>query len=232
MNKTLTKTFVWNNKRAEDMNIKTISLPDIKLSTERKNETVIPGRDGFLTELDGYDGDTKQVTADYIGTREGALKVAQWLKGEGEIVFGDLPDRYYQARINNMIPISQILANEKYTFPIEFRCQPYGYLLDGKEEITITSGTVLNHNKADTESLPIITINGTGPCTFAINNRTFNISEIGGSITINSLMKLVYNDKGDKMTGRFPYLDIGENTITFSGTNINSVSLIPNWRCY
>ena len=87
------KTFVRNNKMAEDMNIKTISLPDIKLSTERKTETVIPGRDGFLTELDGYDGDTKQVTADYIGTREGALKVAQWLKGEGEVVFGNLPDR-------------------------------------------------------------------------------------------------------------------------------------------
>ena len=45
------KTFVWNNKRAEDMNIKTISLPDIKLSSERKTETVIPGRDGFLTDL-------------------------------------------------------------------------------------------------------------------------------------------------------------------------------------
>ena len=224
------KTFVWNNKRAEDMNIKTISIPDIKLSSERKTETVIPGRDGFLTELDGYDGDTKQVTTDYKG--DNPLKIAQWLKGNGEVVFGNLPDRYYQARINNMIPISQILENEMYTFPIEFRCQPYGYLLDGKEELTITSGTVLNHNKADTESLPIITINGTGPCVFTINSRTFNISEIGGSITINSLMKLVYNNKGDKMTGKFPYLDTNENTITFTGPNINSVSIIPNWRCY
>ena len=224
------KTFVWNNKRAEDMNIKTISLPDIKLSTERKTETVIPGRDGFLTELDGYDGDTKQVTADYKGNNP--LKIAQWLKGEGEVVFGNLPDRYYQARINNMIPISQIIENEMYTFPIEFRCQPYGYLLDGKEEITITSGTILNHNKADTESLPIITINGTGPCAFTINSRTFNITEIGGSITINSLMKLVYNDKGDKMTGKFPYLDISENLITFTGTGITSVNIVQQWRCY
>ena len=226
------KTWIWNNKKAEDMDIKTISLPDIKLSDERKTETTIPGRDGFLTELDGYDGDTKEVKADFIGTREKALRVAQWLKGEGEVVFGNIPDRYYKARINNMIPISQIIENQMYTFPIEFRCQPYGYLLDGKEEITITSGTILNHNKADTESLPIITINGTGPCTFTINNRTFNISEIGGSITINSLMKLVYNDKGDKMTGKFPYLDIGENLITFTGTAITSVNIVPNWRCY
>lgn len=223
------KTFVWNNKRAEDIGLKIISLPPIKLSDERKTETTIPGRDGFLTELDGYDGDTKQVNADYKGNNP--LKIAQWLKGEGEVVFGNLPDRYYQARINNMIPISQILENQMYTFPIEFRCQPYGYLLDGKEELTITNGTILNHSKADAESLPIITINGTGSCSFTINNRTFTISEIGGSITINSLMKLVYNDKGDKMTGKFPYLDVGENIINYTGSGITSVAMIPLWRC-
>lgn len=224
------KTWIWNNKRAEDMDIKTISLPDIKLSDERKTETTIPGRDGFLTELDGYDGDTKEVKADFIGTREKALRVAQWLKGEGEVVFGNIPDRYYKARINNMIPISQIIENQMYTFPIEFRCQPFGYLLDGKKTLTITNGTVLNHSKATTESLPVITLYGTGLCAFTINSRTFNITEIGTSITIDSLMKLVYNDKGDKMEGKFPYLDIGENTITWTGTNVTAVEIQTNWR--
>jgi len=225
------KTWTWNNKRAEDMDIKTISLPPIKLAEERKTETVIQGRDGVLTELDGYDADTKQIECDYTGDKTKALRIARWLKGEGEVIFSNMPDRYYKARINNMIPISQIIENQKYTFPVEFRCQPFGYLLDGKEERIISSGAILNHNKADIESLPTITLNGTGSCSFTINSRTFNISEIGGSITINSLMKLVYNDKGDKMVGKFPYLDIGENTITFSGSNITSCILIPNWRC-
>ena len=80
--------------------------------------------------------------------------------------------------------------------------------------------------------MPIVTINGNGACSFTINSRTFNITEIGGSITINSLIKLVYNNKGDKMTGKFPYLDIGENVINFEGANINSVSIVSNWRCY
>lgn len=223
------KTLIWNNKKAEDMGLKIISLPDIKLSEERKTEIVIPGRDGFLTELDGYDGDTKQVVADYRGNNP--LKIAQWLKGEGEVVFGNFPNRYYKARINNMIPISQIIENQMYNFPIEFRCQPFGYLDDGKEELIITSGTILNNNKSDIESLPVITINGNGTCVFTINSRTFNISEIGGSIMIDSFMKLVYHDKGDKMTGKFPYLDVGENLITFTGTGITSVIITPNWRC-
>lgn len=221
-------TFIWNGRKAENEGVKTISLPDIKASTERKTETTIPGRDGVLTELDGYDADTKQIVADYEGNNP--FRLTQWLKGDGEIIFGNLPDRYYKARVNNMIPISQIIENQMYAFPIELRCQPYGYLLEGKEEISITNGTTLNHNKATTESLPIITIKGTGACTFTINSRSFNITELGGSITVDSLMRLVYNDKGDNMEGKFPYLDIGRNVINFTGAGITSVVLKPNWR--
>ena len=222
------KTLVWNNRKAEDEGLKVISLPPIKLSTPRITETTIQGRDGFLTEQDGYDGDTKPVEVDYKGNNP--LRVANWLKGSGEVIFGDIPDRYYKAMINNMIPISKIIENEMYTFPIEFRCQPFAYLLEGKEVLTLTTGTTLNNNKATHTSKPTISIYGSGACTFTINNRTFNITEIGGSITINSDMMEVLNGKGDKMVGKFPYLDIGENVITWTGAGVSSVLIQPNWR--
>lgn len=224
------KTLVWKGRKAEDEGLKIISLPPIQLSQERINERTVPDRDGFLTEFEGYDGDTKSVEVDYKGNNP--LRIANWLKGEGEVIFGNLPDRFYKARINNKIPIETIIENEMYNFPIEFRCQPFGYLLDGKEPITLTGATTLNHNKATYKSLPIITIYGTGACTFNINSRTFNITSItGGSITIDSFLELVYNDKGDKMTGLFPYLDIGENQISWTGTGVTKVLIQPNWRC-
>ena len=224
------KTLVWNNKKAEDMGLKIISLPPIQLSNQRVNETPLNGRDGFLTELDGYDGDTKQVIADLKGIVD-PLKVLNWLQGSGEVIFGNMDDRYYKARINNIVPLSQVIEKQLYNCPIEFRCQPFGYLLDGKEEITLTTGTTLNHNKATYKSLPTITIYGTGSCTFTINSRTFNISEIGTSIRIISDIEQVANDKGDKMTGLFPYLDVGENIVSFTGSGITKVEIIPNWRC-
>lgn len=223
------KTLVWKNKKAEDQGIKIISLPPIKLSTPRITEPEVVGRDGCLTEQDGYQADTKSVVVDYRGNN--AYKIAMWLNGEGEVIFGNLPDRYYKARINNMVPIEQIIENQMYTFPIEFRCQPFGYLLEGKEPKTLTGATVLNNNKATHESLPIITIYGTGPCTVTINNRTFGITDIGTSITIDSFLELVYNDKGDKMTGLFPCLDVGENYISFTGAGVTKIEIIPNWRC-
>jgi phage-related protein len=222
------KTLIWNNKRSEDMGLKIISLPPIQLSTENINEIEIEGRDGTLTEFDGYTSDTKQVEADYRGSN--TLAIPQWLKGKGEVIFGNVPDRYYKARINNVVPLEQIIENQMYNFTIQFRCQPFGYLLDGKETLTITNGSVLNHNKATYKSLPIITIYGTGSCTFAINGRSFTISEIGTSITIDSDIQDCYNEKGDKMSGYFPYLDVGENTISWIGAGVTKVEITPNWR--
>ena len=49
-------------------------------------------------------------------------------------------------------------------------------------------------------------------------------------VAMNSIpQQEVANGKGDKMVGLFPYLDIGENNISFTG-NITRVELIPNWR--
>lgn len=221
------KTLIWNGTKAENMGVKIISLPTIQLSTERITEQEVAGRDGSLTDFDGYSPDTKAVLCDFRGAN--TQKLLGWLKGKGEVIFGNMPDRYYKARINNVVPLDQVIENELYTCPIQFRCQPFGYLLDGKDVLTLTAGTVLNNSKATHISLPLITIYGSGGCSVTINSRTFNITEIGGSITIDSDIKLVLNGKGIYMEGYFPYLDIGENQITWSG-NINHIDLKPNWR--
>lgn len=219
--------FKWNNKVSDNEDIKVISLPPITQTTERVNEINIDGMDGHLTELNGYEGETKTIEADYFGSNPS--KLYNWLKGSGEVIFGNQADRYYKARISNKIPFSEYIKNQIYTFLIEFRCQPFGYLLEGKEPIELTTSTTLNNNKATHISLPVITIYGTGACSFTINNRTFNITEIGTSITIDSEIEEVYNGKGRQMIGDFPYLDVGENVISFTG-NVTKISIVPNWR--
>lgn len=222
------KTLVWNNKTAEAKGLKIVSLPPIKLSDERIQEKEIDGRDGNLTEKKGFQAETKTVVCDYKGKEP--YRLLEWLQGEGEVTFGDLPDRYYKARINNAIPIEQILYNQMSTFTVQFRCQPFGYLLDGKNTLELTNGTTLKHNKASYYSLPTITIVGSGACSFTINNRTFNIkSGFDGSITIDSYLQEVTSGNGELMTGDFPYLDVGENVISWTG-NIASALLQPNWR--
>jgi len=221
------KPLIWNNIKAKDMGVNVISLPPIQLSTERVEEKEVEGRDGTLTETDGYTADTKPVECDFRGAD--TQRILQWLKGNGEVIFGNIDDRYYKARINNVVPLDQVIENQIYDFPIQFRCQPFGYLLEGKNTKILTTGTTLKHNKCTYKSLPLITIYGTGACTVTINGRAFNITEIGGSITIDSDIELVLNGKGGYMEGLFPYLEPGENKISFTGT-ITKFEIEPHWR--
>lgn len=223
------KILVFNNKNNLSMGLKVVSLPSIQDSTKSTNNLDIEGRDGTLTEFNKYTSDIKQVECDFRGSDTD--KVIKWLRGKGKVIFGNRSDRFYDAEILNPVPLNQVIENKLYNFIVQFDCQPFGYLLDGQEIRTITSGTILNHNKADYISKPLITIYGAGSCTFTINSRSFTITEIGTSITIDSSIESCYNGKDNMINGKYPYLDIGENTISWTGTGVTKVEIKPNWRC-
>ncbi|MZK53658.1 phage tail protein [Clostridium beijerinckii] len=223
------KILVFNNKNNLQMGLKVVKLPEIQDSTKSINNIDIEGRDGGLTEFNKYIKDTKQVECDFRGSNPD--KIIRWLRGKGPVIFGNRPDRFYDAEINNSVPLSQVIENKLYNFIVQFDCQPFGYLLDGQEIITLTNGTTLLHSKADYKSLPLITIYGTGSCTFNINGRTFTITEIGTSITIDSDIEGCYNGKDNMINGKYPYLDIGENVISWTGTGVTKVDVMPRWRC-
>ena len=223
------KTLIWKGKTAEQMGLKIISLPPIQASTERIDEQEVEGRDGTLTYFNGYTSDETEVEADYIGNKP--LDIIDWLQGKGEVIFGNIPDRYYKARINNIVPLDQVIKNQLYNFPIKFKCQPFSYLFSGKNTISITnSGTIIN-NPGTYKSLPIITAYGIGQGSLIINGATYTLTNIEGSITIDSEIQEVLNGKGDNLEcNSFIELAIGENIITFSG-GITKVEIVPRWRC-
>lgn len=220
--------FIWNGIKSDNMDLITEKLPPISISIPKSEDIEIEGMDGYLTQLGGYEGDTKEVDAHYVGNNP--QKFLNWLTGSGEVIFSNLSDRYYKAIINNKIPLEQLVANKLYYFPIMFKCQPFGYLLEGKETIELIAPTTIYNGKSTHISKPIVSIYGTGSCTFNINNEAFYIVEIGTSITIDSDIQEVYNGKGRQMTGDFPILAVGENTISWTGTGITKVEIIPNWR--
>lgn len=206
-------------------------LPPISSPDEKITPIKIPGMDGARLQSDGFEMLDKRVVGHYEGDSPDEL--IQWLRGAGKVVFGNIPDRYYKAYIANKIPLEQVIRNKLYYFPIIFSCQPFGYLIEGDNVLTLSRGTTLYNGKSTQISYPTITIKGTGYTTFFINNRKFNVTEIGGEITIISdpLKQLVLNGKGDCMEGDFPYLDVGENNVSWNG-NVTSVDITPYWRTF
>lgn len=222
-------SLIWNGKAAEQMGLKVISLPPIQLSTERIDEKEVEGREGTLTFVNGYTSDEKTVECDYRGNNP--LKIADWLQGSGKVIFGNMEDRYYKARINNVVPISQVLENYLYNFQVKFKCQPFGYLLEGEYPIEITkSGTVLCNVKSTYKSLPLITVYGTGVGVLIVNGIHYTITNINGQISLDCDIQEVLDDKGQYFeSDDFPELIIGENTISWSG-GITKAVIIPRWR--
>ena len=220
---------IWNGITAEQMGLKIISLPSIQLSTERVEEKEVEGRDGTLTITNGYTSDEKVVECDYRG--DNPIKVANWLQGSGKVIFGNMEDRYYKARINNVVPISQVLENYLYNFQVKFKCQPFGYLFEGEYPIEVTkSGTTL-YNPGTYKSLPLATIYGTGAGVLIVNGISYSVTNIGNSIVLDCELQEVLNNKGQYFeSDDFPELKTGENIISWSG-GITKVTIVPRWRC-
>lgn len=223
------RTLVVNGIDLEEEGVKVIKLPPIQLSTKKVEKKEVDGRDGNLTEENGYTNDTKNVEADYNG--DNPLRLLSILNNSKEVIFGNLPDRYYKCRLDNQIPIEQVIENQLYNFLISFDCKPFGYLIEGNNSLELTESTVLYNGKATYKSLPLITVYGNGTCTLIINDISYLITEIGTSISIDSEIEEVLNDKGEYFEANsFPELIVGENTISWIGPGVTKVEIIPRWR--
>lgn len=228
--------FKFNNHHSKnDLNIELLEKPKILLSSLRTEFTDNVGRDGFLSYSDGsYEGfehtlkcflnkDSLDLDEVFTVLQNGAC---------GELILSTRPDRYHKAVISNKISIDQFIENECLEFPLSFRCQPFSYLLSGKETLQVTNGTTIT-NLGKLPAKPIIKITGTGSLVFSIGQTSFKFDSIGGGeITIDTELQECTMNGADYtyyMEGDFPIIPTGESTVSMNGSA--NVIIQPNWIC-
>lgn len=222
--------FIWKNIKSDDMDIIVESMPSIDLPVEKIEEVNVEGMSGFYTINTGaYEGTTKMITVHYTGDKYDEL--AEWLSGSGELILGNLKDRYYKAYISNSIPLDVILEAKLAKFPIKFRCQPFGYSLNN-DLITLKITNTIINNSYTHFSEPVIKVYGNGDINLFINGKQISLKLVEEYITINSTLKDCYKDLdklNNKMIGEYPILLPGKNTISWTGS-VNKIEITPNWR--
>ena len=224
-------SFIYNNKDSyEDFGIIINVKPPSVVPENNIDEYELPGRDGNLT----IDYKTRK---SYILPLECTImdksrieEVKTWLMNTAsDLIFSWDPDYKYQARIINKIDISQSLKTFG-EFPLMFKVQPYKLSI-GEELITLeNAGTI--YNGTGNTSLPIIEVFGTGAITLTINGLSVILTNVVDYVTINSDLQDAYKDtllKNNNMSGEFPTLEVGNNTISWTGT-VTKVEITPNWR--
>jgi phage-related protein len=236
---------IWNginSKTVEGLVIQ--ELPPITKPQVRTQAIEIDGKDGdFVDEL-GFKSYEKKLKIGLFGTFD-INQVAKYFTGSGQIIFSNESDKYYIATIYEQVDFERLTAFREAI--VKFYCQPFKYLVDEpivdvvvdavieeQTEISVTNVSVTNQDLET--SKPIMTLKGSGIIEISINDLAQFQYDFGNDteVTIDSELEDAYlgtasNLKNRQMTGQFPILNPGENTISWTGT-LTEIKIKPNSR--
>lgn len=98
--------------------------------------------------------------------------------------------------------------------------------------ITLTASGTFIDNPGSISAEPVITVYGSGEITLMIGMTICDLTDVSGSITLNSALMEAYSgvtSQNDRMSGDFPVLLPGRNAVSWVG-NVTRVVIEPNWR--
>ena len=226
---------IWKNKSSREIEGLIITnTPPITKPKMRVDKIEIDGRDGDIIEKVGYESYDKNVG---IGlTRNYDInEVIKYFTGDGELTLSDEPDKVYIASIFDDVDYDRLLQIRKAT--VKFHVQPFKYLKDeSKVSLNVTTQTSVEvENKGLEVSKPIILLEGSGTVEIAVNGvNIFKYTFPSGEsrVTIDSLKEEAYFEgvyKNRNMLGEFPKLQVGNNTISWTGT-LTKIEIEPKSR--
>lgn len=186
----------------------------------------IPGRNGDLLIDEGvYDNYIKSYTLYWLPSTSDKT-VSEWLYQSGYVSFvdSDIPGYHRMAQVYG--PIDPVNHRGCYTEAVvSFNFKPQWFLDSGDTIITLTSASSIT-NPTKEVSRPLITVYGTGNGILKINGENITLTSISPNITIDS--ELMEASSNGKMSGDFPVLKPGVNSIDWSG-GITKVDVQPRW---
>lgn len=196
-----------------------IMKPPYKYEVEKIN-----GRSGGKIREYGYDVYEKQMEI-FLDNPDRIDDVISYLSGSGELITSDEKDKYYIASVLEQVDYNRLAMYR--TAKVVFLVQPFKYARN--EEYTQSLEV---YNQGNYMSEPIINITGNGQVNLSINGEKKCTLNISGSITLDSQNEIAYNGtiiQNRRMTGDFPILRPGLNTITYTG-NVTKVETLVRSR--
>ena len=114
---------------------------------------------------------------------------------------------------------------------LSFTCRPERFYKDGENEITVSNGDKI-FNVTRFASKPLIHIEGTGTVTVSIAGTTITAKDLVDYINIDcdrmDAYRLTSENRNDKISGTFPTIVPGQNTIGITGS-VTKVTIVPRY---
>ena len=227
---------IFNNKSSADCRIQVAHPPGYAYPERDYTITHIPGRNGDIIQDNGcYKNVERTYEVSFDVPNEDfatyANAVSAWL--HSTTGYARLEDsyepNYYRMATYQESNIFENLYNQAGTATIVFECKPQRFLKTGDNIITIQNSLTIM-NPTGFEAYPLFKVTGTSGV-LTVNGNSITFSSIDGFVMLDCELQDAYKEninKNSTISGTFPVLKTGSNTISWTG-NISSVTMKPRW---
>ncbi|EEM92399.1 hypothetical protein bthur0013_62100 [Bacillus thuringiensis IBL 200] len=219
-----------DNELASSYGLGLVGRPVIPTAKQKVEHIEIPGRHGSLTKKGAYENVPFKVKFNMLereNIKPFIRRAKPWLL-QGKTLFFTDDDVHRKIKHVEMGDITTEIE-EHGEFEVDFTLDPFEYTEDVNLKLT-KPGVI--YNPGTIESDPKFWIVGNGTFRITINDVSFQIKDVNGSVVIDSEILEAYTDTismNHKMVGQFPIFNIGENKIEWSG-EIQFMEIQPRWR--
>lgn len=233
-------SFAGRKNTDADLDVRMISMPTRPHPARKGKLTDVPGVNGKLFQ-DEKAYDRILVTVRVVAPDNDNIdNVNAWLDGEGNLIFGDEPERAYHARITKEFSRSNRMPRLRgQEFTITFDCEPFRYNANAAiDSERYYSGETIT-NPGTVASAPLLLVNGNGDGTLMIGSNTLIFNDLKYYVYVDCESKIAYtggSSATDPMmlatqhvTGEWPEIQPGDSQVSFTG-GITSVIITPRWR--
>lgn len=216
---------IYNGQSSKDFKIRIYNDLSHELSSRDIDTEVVPGRDGVLLvdnkRLKPVERAFPLKLIDDVFDK--TTEISEWLgaKGWHELEFSWDEGFVYKATVINTISIKEVLKHFG-RLQVVFLMHPIKYFKDNAKITLIKGQTVVN--RGNVEAQPLIELIGNGNTTITINGRNMVLEDVQTNIILDMQNKMVYSGNlsaWDKVireeNTELPYLDIGNNIISWTG---------------
>lgn len=227
---------IFNNKSSADCRIQVAHPPGYAYPERDYTITHIPGRNGDIIQDNGcYKNVERTYEVSFDAPDEDfttyANAVSAWL--HSTTGYARLEDsyepNYYRMATYQESNIFENLYNQAGTATIVFECKPQRFLKTGDNTITIQNSLTIM-NPTGFEAYPLFKVTGTSGV-LTVNGNSITFSSIDDFVMLDCELQDAYKEttnKNSTVSGTFPVLKPGSNTISWTG-NISSVTMKPRW---
>jgi predicted phage tail component-like protein len=226
---------IWKNINSDTIRgLIVTELPPITKPKMKTDITEVDGRDGDIIDELGYQSYTKTIKIG-LSRNYDVDAIMKYFTGAGELITSDEPDKIYNSTIIDKIDYEKLIRFKKAN--VKFYTQPFKYLKnEANVELDIVNETSVEvENKGLEIAKPVITLRGSGTIEILVNNvgiLTYTFPDNENEVVIDSLKEEAYLNgvyKNRNMLGEFPKLEVGLNTISWTGS-LTKIIIEPKSR--